>query len=207
MLRTAEDESTPLVRPLGDDHALVPPDAPTPLSTPLYVSGLAKRFHVSKRTIKRRLAKGWSPPADRPRAKAVVPMDMAVAHPGRTRVHARAYSRACPAGDHRGRAVAGNMFCGHEYFRSDRDLCRCHRSGHRHGRGTRTWQAVCRGVAWTRPWTPLWRPEGRADRSGLHPDGTQQRRDVRVFVPCSSGSRGHQRGHGGRQGGGRRGAY
>jgi hypothetical protein len=36
---------------------------PTPIPTPLNVTALAKRFGVDRRTIQRRLKKGWTPPA------------------------------------------------------------------------------------------------------------------------------------------------
>jgi hypothetical protein len=46
------------------------PQDPTPIPTPLNVTALAKRHGVSRRTIQRRLRKGWTPDATKPRRKA-----------------------------------------------------------------------------------------------------------------------------------------
>jgi hypothetical protein len=44
---------------------------PTPIPTSLNITALAKRLDVSRRTIQRRMAKGWTPPATAPKAKPV----------------------------------------------------------------------------------------------------------------------------------------
>ncbi len=52
------------------DDTIAIPTAPTPIPTSLNISDLARRFGVDRRTIQRRLKKGWTPPA-RPKRRSL----------------------------------------------------------------------------------------------------------------------------------------
>jgi hypothetical protein len=47
---------------------------PIPISTPLNISALAKAEGVHRRTIRRRIKKGWRPPAPSPPIQAPIPL-------------------------------------------------------------------------------------------------------------------------------------